>query len=272
MVRQRWCEVGSCENKAQPNTVPPACKKHLIPMCAGKTKFKKPCTYHAVEGDTLCRQHRKMANGEFHLTKSPNCKYLNDPDWNGNRCSRKAANGMDVCVDHIEDPEIRKRERKRVEINKQTGSERMRQLLMGEMSVEDLDDEELLSGQFRDVNGRMTGRPPAIIPKVLHEKMMGELFRRTDQRLQQRLFDVVNVMIDIATNPDESAKDRRAAAQWVYERLRGKTPEVLTVKQERPFEIVMEKIVAGPRTRGSSALPIENVEEAEWSEEDEDEE
>ena len=179
---------------------------------------------------------------------------------------------LDTCADHSEDPDVRKRERKRQEISKLTGSERMRQVLMGEMSVEDLDDEELLNGQFRDVNGRMTGRPPAIIPKVLHEKMMGELFRRTDQKLQQRLFDVVNVMLDIATSKYESAKDRRAAATWVYERLRGKTPEVLQVQQERPFEVIMTKITAGPRSRprGSSALPIENVEEGEWSEEDDD--
>lgn len=284
MARARWCESDRCEERALPDTVPPACKKHIggesevdeRPMCKGKTKFGKPCSYHANSGDPdyFCSSHRKKADGTWHLDQVPNCKYRDIP-YNGDRyCSRKARKGYDTCADHIEDPEDRRRERKRQEVEKLVKNDRMRALMMGELDVSELDDEELLRGQFRDKNGNWTGRPAAILPKEVHEKLTAELFRRADGKLTSRIFDVVDTMLEIATNKKESAKDRRAAATWVYERLRGKTPEVLQVQQERPFEIIMTKITAGPRsartTRGSSALQLEgNVEEAEIVEDEE---
>lgn len=261
MVR-RWCEEEECESRALPDTVPPKCKKHSTKKCAENTKFGRPCTYNATEGSMLCVNHLKASNGEFHLSAIPNCKYK---EIDG--CPKKASRGHDVCTRHIEDPEERARERKRAKVEAITKSTKMRQLLMGEISVGDMDDEELLRGQFKDRDGMFSGRPPGSIPRELHDKMTGELFRRVDGRMQARMFDVVDTMLDIATDPDNyGAGDRIKAATWVFERLRGKTPEVLQVQQERPFEIIMTKIASGPRKVRNE---IENVEEAEVIEEDE---
>jgi hypothetical protein len=260
-MARRWCEADGCEERALPDTIPPKCKMHSIAegKCTHPTKFGNPCNYNAEEGSDLCVIHRKHVDGEFHLTNAKDCQH-------DGYCTKKAARGKDFCADHIVDPEERKVERKRMRVEKTTGSERMRQLLMGEITVADLDDRELLMGQFKDKNGEFTGRPPSMIPKIIHQKMTAELFRRADGRMTARLFDVVDTMVDIATDEEYEPKDRIKAAQFVYERLRGKTPEILQIQQERPFEIIMTKIEAGPRTRRRE---LENVEEAEIVEESE---
>jgi hypothetical protein len=145
--------------------------------------------------------------------------------------------------------------------------------MSGEMTVEELDDDEILEGKFRDVNGKLTGRPPAVIPREVHEKMTAELFRRADNKLKARLFEVLDSMTEIAADEDGvyEAKDRIRAGMWVVERIQGKTPDIVKVTQERPFEVMYTKIAAGARsTRGSSALELESeeIEEAELVDEE----
>lgn len=277
MARRRWCET--CDNEALPDTVPAACEKCKTKAesregkCKGKTKFKQPCTFNAIEGEDFCHNHKKAKEGTHQLQTAKDCRYK---EIDG--CPKKAARGFAECARHIEDPEERKRERKRIEVERATGSARLRALMMGELSVEDLTDEEILQGKFLDKNGELTGRPPAIIPREVHEKMTAELFRRAEGRLKSRLFDVIETMTEIAAGEEDGEgnqryepKDRIKAAIWVAERLMGKLPEVVTHKQERPFEVMYTNISAGARsTRGSSALQVESevVEEAEIVDED----
>lgn len=281
MARRRWCET--CDNEALPDTVPAACEecreKAAMPSrdgkCEGRTKFDKPCSYNAIEGEKLCDIHKKAKAGTHQFQTARNCRYKTQK---GRPCPSKAARGYRECPDHIEDPEARAKERKRIKVEKVTGSSRLKALLLGEMSVEDLTDEEILQGKFLDRNGKMSGRPPAVIPREMHEKMTAELFRRAEGKMKSRLFDVIETMTQIAAGEEDGEgnqryepKDRIKAAIWVAERLMGKLPEVVTHKQERPFEVMYTNISAGARsTRGSSALQVESevVEEAEIVDED----
>lgn len=258
MGRVRWCE--KCDNKALPDTVPPRCKEHKafteaqkrssrkdpdgIP-CKGKTKFDGDCSFNAKEGDpdNFCSAHAATRDGTFHLSKQKVCKF-NSIDG----CTTKAARGKDVCIGHIANAEERAKERKRRNVELTTGSLRMRQLMLGEITTADLDDEELLKGQFKDSAGGFRGRPPEVIPKALHDRMVAELFARTDKRMQARLFDVIDTMINIATSKYSEDKDKIKAATFIFERMRGKTPEVLQVTQDKPFMVMFDKIVAGARS------------------------
>lgn len=115
---------------------------------------------------------------------------------------------------------------------------------LGAITVEDLDDEELARGQFRDRRGKFVGKRAGVIPREMHDKFVNELFTRADIRLQQNLVDCVNTMVEVANSPVYEAKDRIKAAQWVFERVRGKQPDQVVHSQDKPWEGVLNHLTA----------------------------
>jgi hypothetical protein len=84
-------------------------------------------------------------------------------------------------------------------------------------------------------------------PKIsaLYDTMVKELYERTDDKLKAALLPAVDKMVDLLECGDEKTELR--AATWLIERLRGKTPEVIEHRQERPFEVLLHKLITGPR-------------------------
>lgn len=126
---------------------------------------------------------------------------------------------------------------------------RMMALLAGEIPVEDLDQEELARGMCRNPDGSFPKKIPDMVPKVLVDRMRRELYERADEGLRVGLLDCVEAMVGIASNAAVSPADRMRAAQFVLERVMGKTPEKVLIGQEKPFEVVLDRVVRGPRTR-----------------------
>lgn len=124
---------------------------------------------------------------------------------------------------------------------------RMVSLMAGDISVEELDDEELARGMCRNPNGGWPQKKPEMVPKVLHDRMVRELFSRADEALRMNLLDAVNSVTKIATGDSVDANVKLKAAQWMFERLRGKVPDVVQVTQEKPFEVTLDKLHRGPR-------------------------
>lgn len=123
-------------------------------------------------------------------------------------------------------------------------SPRMQQFLNGEISVEDLDTEELQKGRFRDKNGAFTGRPPMLIPREFHEAVVRELIERGNTTLRDNLEASLEVITKMAMNPKTPARERLAAAQYVVERTMGKIPEKQIVQaQVAKWESQMEDIM-----------------------------
>lgn len=220
-----------------------------------------------------CKIHHKIDNGEQANIGNPNPKCKGTRQ--GKRCTQFAMKGKDFCNRHIsDDPAERKQFKAEQKAKELTTNPRFQDLLTGKLSIEELDDEELLRGYPKHPEygfGWGSGRPPSMIPRALHDRMVSELFKRADQQLKESLLDVVTTMTTIAKDPGFEAKDRIKAAQWVFERIRGKVPDVVQFKQDKPFEIIMEGIVTGPRSqhvRGAEAPQLEaDVEEGEWEEE-----
>lgn len=120
---------------------------------------------------------------------------------------------------------------------------RTAQLLAGELSVEDLDSEELARGYCKDKNGRFSGRPPMVVPRDLHDRMRKELLARGDALFAENYVDAVRTMADIAMNPAAEHKDRIRAAQYVIERVAGKVPDKVVLSASDPWQQIIDEII-----------------------------
>lgn len=226
------------------------------PKCTKcETNFAKP-------GEELCRTctgRDPIPRAAVKGTGNPNpkCSFVYE---GGRKCQKFSVKdsvdlyGKPWCLKHMPDQLEAARRKKDRELAKAIPDDRMRAIATGELSVEDLDDEELLRGQTRDRRGGFGYKPPLAIPKVVYDKMVQEVFKRADRKLQQSLLDVVEQMIRIATSEMAEDKDKLKAGMWIFERLRGKVPDNVVLSTDKPFQQVLEGIFAGPRTAGATAL------------------
>lgn len=134
-----------------------------------------------------------------------------------------------------------------------TDSPRMVALLKGEINVEDLDDEELARGYPRDRNGNFGGRPPRMIPLVLHRQIQKVFFARLEEQMRKALPDAIAMLATIATNPLSEDRDKLKAIDMVMNRIMGKPPEKIEISGgDKPFEMTVGKM-----RRGKAAEPPE---------------
>jgi len=125
-------------------------------------------------------------------------------------------------------------------------SDRLAKLESGELTVDDLDDEEILRGQLRDKNGAFTGRPPKWIP----QEFAIALARRQQAVIQQQLLEMVpsarKALLDVMQKknavPGDGAKVQ--AAKLVLEYVHGKVPDKVEIKAEvQTWERHAEEII-----------------------------
>lgn len=145
---------------------------------------------------------------------------------------------------------------------------RMVQLIDGELDVAELDDEEVAYGITKCDDGKFSAKAAyhaSRLPKRVKDQMQRELFKRADRLMRGNLLASIEAIIEIATSPGSEDRDRLKAAQYILERIQGKTPDVVTVSQEKPWEHVLAHVVAGERP----ARALDNAEDAEWYEDEE---
>lgn len=137
------------------------------------------------------------------------------------------------------------------------------QFKTGKLPIEELDDEELARGQVRREDGTWTNFRN--IPASIFQQAQKELFARADMRLRENLVDVVEVVTDIAKGSAYEPEVRLRAATWVFERVRGKNPDVVIHTQDKPFEVMMTDMIIGGGSRAASRAQrgIENAVDAE---------
>lgn len=149
----------------------------------------------------------------------------------GNRCGKLAENRSPVCSRHggaLHPDDLR-------QVNpfaKTKSISQWAEFLKGNIKVEELDDEELMRGQLKAVDGSFKGQPPKMIPRDIHDRMVKEIFARADSKLRDNLLEVASMMTRIATGDEYEVKDRIKAAQWVWEQVRGKVPVKLEIGGE----------------------------------------
>lgn len=137
------------------------------------------------------------------------------------------------------------------------------QFKLGKLPVEDMDQEELARGQVRRADGTWTNY--RMIPAAVHQKCQAELFKRADVKLRENLLQAVDTMAEIAKGNAYEPEVRIRAASWIFERVRGKNPDIVVHTQDKPFEVMMADMVlqGGSRAASRAARAIESTIEAE---------
>lgn len=181
-------------------------------LCSGIAKATgKPCQSKAVNRSRWCRNH----GGSLH----PADKKL----------SIKTIGGKDgVPAERVH------------------RLDRVQKFMQGFLSVEELDDDEL-TGNFVRTNAGNPVKGKALGIKF-EQAMSKELHRRLNDYLKSKAPRMLQVMYEIADSDMVEPADRIKAAQWIAERVIGKTPDVLVnVSQEKPYEGILDNIQSGSR-------------------------
>lgn len=92
--------------------------------------------------------------------------------------------------------------------------------------------------------------------RALYDQLTTELYARADDVLRRNLLDSVEEIVSLMDCGDPAVRLR--AATYVFERLRGKTPEVLNVTQDKPFQVVLSRIVTSRRPGAEMAADASN--------------
>lgn len=139
-----------------------------------------------------------------------------------------------------------------------TQSDRVADLLSGILDVEDLDDEELARGYPRNRNGTFSGRPPKVIPMVVHQRIQREFYKRIEEKMRTALPDAVEMLAKVAVNPLTEDRDKLKAIDMLLNRLMGKPPERVEISSgEKPFEMTMGRM---RRTKPAQSAEPEEAE------------
>lgn len=103
-------------------------------------------------------------------------------------------------------------------------SPRWQALINGDITVEDLDIEELMRGQLRDKNGGFRGNTAQLVPRRLHLAMVQELHVRVEKMFMEHIEDAVETMLEVMKYGETRDMVRLQAAQYWIERVVGKIP------------------------------------------------
>lgn len=166
-------------------------------------------------------------------------------------CKAKAINYSGLCSRH--GGMLHPLDRKRIDWENAP-----RELLWkyGKLDVSELDDEELSRGQIRKADGSWTDNKS--VSSDVHDAMVKKLFERADTKLKENLLVAVDTMAEIARGTAYEPADRIKAAQWMYERVRGKVPTEVVLTQDKPFEVVLtDMLVGGSRAESRKQRGIE---------------
>lgn len=176
-------------------------------------------------------------------------------------CNGRALNRSPYCLVHggrihpndkIIDPAKVAQPQPGTALDKKPQMTRWQQLLAGEITVQELDDEELARGQCKNHEGRFVGRTPRMIPNALRQEMTRRLFERVDETFRNDLIGAAQAVMKIAIGDAYEPADRLQAAKWAIERVMGKNPDVnvhvhKTTENTQPWEQIFTDIQGGSR-------------------------
>lgn len=110
--------------------------------------------------------------------------------------------------------------------------------------VKTLTPEELVRGQMKASDGSFRGAPPKWVPSEFHAECTRELLKRGDQLWREAYLEAIKVYSTIAADASVEPQHRLKAAQYVIERIAGKTPEKVELTVAQPWETLISGIVA----------------------------
>ena len=110
--------------------------------------------------------------------------------------------------------------------------------------VAKLTPEELARGQLLAEDGTFKGHPPKWVPRAFMQACVKELMKRGEQLYKGNYVAAIEVMIGLAHSPDVESAVRLRAAQFVIERIEGKTPDKIILETRDSFAVRVEELQA----------------------------
>jgi hypothetical protein len=182
----------------------------------------------------------------------------------GERCSKRAVNRYPRCDQHggrLHPLDKMVNDTESAANDAQTQSlSRFRQFQAGQITVDDLDDEELAMCGFRGKNGAIYR--PKNIPRELAQAFTKAIYERAQEELRSLTVDAARTLGEIMRNKTFEPDIRLKSALSIIERNLGKTPQSITVNAGTGFDEVFEGIYNGSREasrnqRVQSERPLE---------------
>lgn len=138
--------------------------------------------------------------------------------------------------------------------------------ITGELTWEDLDDEEIMRGQLRSRDGTFKGRPPAMIPKQFATALMDRQRKFLQTEMAHLVVTAYKTIDEVMRkqHPQPGDGARIQAANLVLQRYLGKIPDTINIKQEiEVWEKKVEKviIVDDLDNLGLPTTPLREIEE-----------
>ena len=113
-------------------------------------------------------------------------------------------------------------------------------ILAGDEDVRAWDDEELLRGQRRDRNGKWGGRPPKVVPKVVHDELVRRKLRKAYELLADSVEAAVRVLVEIATDDQADPAVRVKAATTILDKALPPKPVDVHLTHEPKWQVALE--------------------------------
>jgi hypothetical protein len=127
--------------------------------------------------------------------------------------------------------------------------------LAKQITVEDLDDDELMSFGFRKADGKLF--KPKNVPREMVTAFTKAIFDRSLDKLKTSALSAANVLSMLMVDPSVDASVRRQCAESILDRTVGKAPLLVTLSGEKPWEAIFEAI--SPKPLNGNYLDVEEV-------------
>lgn len=159
------------------------------------------------------------------------------------KCNRRAVNRANKCDVHGGrlHPLDKVKKREAYEDSSIESLDRYQQFIAGQISAEDLDDEELATASFRGPNGKLYR--PRNLPRSVVEEFHKAIYSRAEDGLRAGVVIGANTIVEIASNRAVEPADRIKASQILLDRGLGKAPDRVQIGLEpKGFEQILDKI------------------------------
>lgn len=168
----------------------------------------------------------------------------------GEKCSKRAQNRSLRCDSHGGrlHPLDKLVKDEQEPTNKREGEalSRYRQFQAGQITVDDLDDEELATCGFRATNGRIY--KPRNIPREMAQAFTKAIYERAQNELKQHTVEAARTVAEIMMNKHVDYDIRLKAANTLLDRGLGKAPQTINHSVELTgFEQIFDGIYSGNR-------------------------
>lgn len=170
------------------------------------------------------------------------------------KCKRKAVNRFPRCDTH--GGRLHPLDKLITETGEPETEEplsRYQQYVAGQISVEDLDDEEVMGLGFRNAKGRIY--KPKNVSREMVTAFTKAIFDRSLDKLKSSALEAANTLASIMVDDQVDANIRLKAATEILDRTLGKAPQLVNIQTNAPWEQIYEGIATlsrdeSRRTRG----------------------